>query len=154
MNVIGMKIANMPIPSDTIFTCKTNWKRLAVHAWKSGSVRSMGELRWQPAGTACVSLFKDIHGNSTCAADWRLVTWCFPKRLAVYRSKSKPKISPDLRGVLLCWSLATDLSHIQSTHVTSMLEHASSILPLNPGISWLSLKASGVDILRALWNSR
>ena len=134
MNVIGMKIANMPIPSDTIFTCKTNWKRLAVHAWKSGSVRIHGGAK---VATSWDSMCQPLQGHPwelhvrLLTGDW--LHGVSQKGLLSIGQNLKPKISPDLRGVLLCWSLATDLSHIQSTHVTSMLEHASSILPLE---SW------------------
>ena len=132
MNVIGMKIANMPIPSHTIFTCKTNWKHLAVHAWKSGSVGIHGGAK---VATSWDSMCQPLQGHPwelhvrLLTGDW--LHGVSQKGLLSIGQNLNPKFHQTLGE--FCWSLARDLSHIQSTHVTNMLEHASSILPLE---SW------------------
>ena len=66
-----------PIPSLHVKQIENAWQSTLGNLGRS---ESMGELRWQPAGTACVSLFKDIHGNSTCACWLETGYMVFPKK--------------------------------------------------------------------------
>ena len=150
-----MKIANMPIPSDTIFTCKTNWKRLAVHAWKSGSVRIHGGAK---VATSWDSMCQPLQGHPwelhvrLLTGDW--LHGVSQKGLLSIGQNLNPKFHQTLGEFCCADPWQRTLVIFNPLMWRACWNMPAAFYPLNPGISWLSLKASGVDILRALWNSR